>query len=39
MILIALKEELPEQRQSSFVPFLIGVTFYAALVLGEQWMR
>lgn len=37
MILIALKEELPEQRQSSFVPFLLGVTLYAAMVLGEQY--
>ncbi|MGB3165863.1 MAG: hypothetical protein WBA68_03710 [Alteraurantiacibacter sp.] len=38
MILIALKEELPEQRQSSFVPFLVGAAFYAVLVLGEQWV-
>ena len=36
MILIALKEELPEQRQSSFVPFVLGVALYAGLVLSEQ---
>ena len=39
MILIALKEELPEQRQSSLLPFLLGVGIYAVLVLGEQYMR
>ena len=37
MVLIAVKEELPAQRQSSFMPFLVGAGLYAALVLGEQW--
>ena len=35
MILIALKEELPEERESSLLPFILGAAFYAALVLGE----
>ena len=35
MVLIAIKEELPEQRQSSFVPFLLGAGLYAVLVMGE----
>lgn len=38
MILIALKEELPEQRQSSLLPFMLGAGSYALLVLAEQWV-
>tara|TARA_B100000678_G_scaffold78712_3_gene65147 strand:+ start:1950 stop:2708 length:759 start_codon:yes stop_codon:yes gene_type:complete len=35
IILLVLKEELPEDRQSRFLPFLSGAALYAALVLGE----
>ena len=35
VVLLVLKEELPEDRQSAFVPFLLGAVLYAALVLGE----
>ena len=35
IVLVVLKEELPEERASRFVPFLAGATLYAALVLGE----
>lgn len=37
IVLLVLKEELPEERKSYFLPFLGGVVLYAALVLGEQW--
>lgn len=33
IILNVLKEELPEERQSRFLPFISGVTFYAILLL------
>lgn len=36
IVLNVLKEELPEERQSYFLPFLIGVLLYAALVLIER---
>ncbi|MEE4200303.1 hypothetical protein [Erythrobacter sp.] len=36
MVLIVLKEELPAQRESSFLPFLGGALIYSALVLGEH---
>lgn len=35
IILVALKEELPEERESSFGPFLLGAAIYAVLVLAE----
>ena len=38
IVLVVLKEELPEERASRFVPFLGGATLYAALVLGEQYL-
>lgn len=37
IILLVLKEELPEDRKSVFMPFLAGSAIYAALVLGEQY--
>lgn len=36
IILTVLKEELPEEREGRFGPFLIGATLYAALVLAEE---
>ncbi len=36
MVLIALKEELPEERESAFLPFLAGAALYSALVVAEQ---
>lgn len=38
IVLVVLKEELPEERKSYFVPFLGGATLYAALVLGELYL-
>lgn len=35
IILTIMKEELPKERESRFVPFLAGAALYAALVLGE----
>lgn len=35
IVLLVLKEELPEERKSFFQPFLGGALLYAALVLGE----
>lgn len=35
IVLLVLKEELPEDRASRFLPFLAGAAIYAALVLGE----
>ena len=35
IVLLVLKEELPEERKSFFLPFLGGAVLYAALVLGE----
>lgn len=36
IILTVLKEELPEEREGRFWPFLIGAALYAALVLAEE---
>jgi hypothetical protein len=36
VVLNVLKEELPEERQSRFVPFLLGATLYAALLLAAD---
>ena len=36
IVLVVLKEELPEERLSRFGPFLLGASIYAALVLAEQ---
>ena len=33
IILNVLKEELPEERQSRFIPFILGVVLYGALLL------
>lgn len=33
IVLNVLKEELPEERQSRFLPFVLGVVFYTALLL------
>ena len=33
IVLNVLKEELPEERQSRFIPFLLGATVFAGLVL------
>ena len=38
MTLIILKEELPEERESRFLPFLLGATLYAGLVIGEFYL-
>ncbi len=38
IVLLVLKEELPEDRGSRFAPFLTGAIVFAALVLGEQWL-
>ena len=38
MILVILKEELPEERESSFWPFLSGTVLYAGLVLAEFYL-
>ena len=38
IILVVMKEELPEKRASRFWPFLGGAVLYAALVLGETWL-
>ena len=36
IILNVLKEELPEERQSFFMPFVLGVALYAGLILAER---
>ncbi|MFB0613624.1 hypothetical protein [Aurantiacibacter poecillastricola] len=36
IILNVLKEELPEERQSYFLPFLFGVLLYAGLIMAER---
>ncbi|MWV27457.1 hypothetical protein [Aurantiacibacter rhizosphaerae] len=36
IILNVLKEELPEERQSYFMPFVVGVLLYAGLILAER---
>ncbi|WP_247713501.1 hypothetical protein [Qipengyuania sphaerica] len=38
IVLLVLKEELPEDRKSYFLPFLGGALLYAALVLGETYL-
>ena len=38
IVLLVLKEELPGERQSFFLPFLGGAVLYSALVLGETWL-
>ena len=38
IVLLVLKEELPEDRKSFFFPFLGGALVYAALVLGETYL-
>jgi hypothetical protein len=38
IVLVVLKEELPEERQSYFLPFFCGAALYAALALGELHM-
>ena len=38
IVLLVLKEELPEDRKSFFLPFFGGALLYAALVLGESWL-
>ena len=35
IVLLVLKEELPEERKSSFLPFLGGAVLFAGLVLAE----
>ena len=35
IVLLVLKEELPAERRSFFLPFLAGASSYAALVLAE----
>lgn len=35
IVLLVLKEELPEDRKSYFLPFLLGAVLYGALVMGE----
>lgn len=37
IVLLVLKEELPEERRSYFLPFLGGAGLYAVLVLGEAF--
>lgn len=36
IILVSLKEELPQERQSAFWPFLVGAALYSVLVLAEE---
>jgi len=38
MVLVILKEELPEERESKFWSFLLGATLYAGLVLAEFYL-
>ena len=38
MVLVILKEELPEERNSRFLPFLGGAGIYAVLVIGEYYL-
>ena len=35
IVLVVLKEELPEERRSKIGPFLLGSALYAALAVGE----
>ena len=36
IVLVVMKEELPEERESAFWPFLGGALLYAAVVLLEH---
>ncbi len=38
IILTILKEELPAERESRFVPFLFGTVLYGLLVVGEEML-
>ena len=38
IVLLVLKEELPQDRKSFFFPFFGGALLYAALVLGESYL-
>lgn len=38
MMLVVLKEELPEERQSAFGPFLAGTVLYAGIVMAELYL-
>ncbi len=38
IVLVVLKEELPEERRSYFLPFLGGAALYAALAIGELYL-
>lgn len=35
IVVVVLKEELPEERKSYFLPFFAGAAIYSALVIGE----
>ena len=39
IILLVMKEELPEERRSRFLPFALGAALYALLVVGELIVR
>ncbi len=39
IILLVLKEELPEERRSHFLPFALGAALYTLLVIGEVLLR
>ncbi|GMM92763.1 hypothetical protein [Qipengyuania sp. MTN3-11] len=38
IVLVVLKEELPEERKSYFLPFLGGAVIYSMLAIGEQYL-
>lgn len=38
IMLVILKEELPAERESRFLPFLLGAALYAGLVIGEFYL-
>ena len=38
IVLLVMKEELPEERKSRFGPFVAGAALYAALVIGERYL-
>lgn len=38
VVLLVMKEELPQDRKSRFGPFLIGAVLYSSLVLGELYL-
>ena len=39
IILLVMKEELPKERRSRFLPFALGAALYALLVVGELIVR